>query len=137
MLHFKKTFMFKNAHLLFKLIFKATKLQKLPEYDIFQKTLFCTLASSMNLGLNAVLVASGQYLWSAFTFIYLTLINFGVSMHLKQVKTKRKIFRQYWAKHLETFSLFSTISLYHKWNGTKLLSPESECTSCLTSWQTI
>ena len=44
------------------MIFKATQSQKIPEYDIFQKTLFCTLASSMNLGLNAVPVAVGQYL---------------------------------------------------------------------------
>ena len=62
--------MFEKAHLLFKLIFKATPLQKVPEYDIFQKTLFFTLASSMNLGLNVVPVAAGQYLRSNFTFIY-------------------------------------------------------------------
>ena len=52
---------------------------------------------------------------------------------IKQVKTKWKIFRQSWTKHLETFSLFSTICLHHKWNGTRLLSPENECTSYLTS----
>ena len=39
-------------------------------------------------------------------------------------------------KHLDTFSLFSTICLHHKWNGTRLLSPESECTSCLTNCRT-
>ena len=54
----------------------------------------------------------------------------------KQVKTEKKIFRQSWTKHLETFSLFSTISLHHKWNGTILLSPESECMSCLMSCRT-
>ena len=43
---------------------------------------------------------------------------------------------QSWTKHLETFSLFSTISLYYKWNGTRLLSPEGECTSCVTSYRT-
>ena len=47
--------------MLFKLIFKVTQLQKIPEY-IFQKTLFYTLASSMNLGLNTIPVAAGQYL---------------------------------------------------------------------------
>ena len=46
-LHFLKILVFQKAHLLFKLI------------DIFQKTLFCTLESSMNLGLNAVPVAAG------------------------------------------------------------------------------
>ena len=69
-LHFLKFLVFEKSHSLFKLIFKATQLQKIPEYDIFQKTLFCTLASSMNLGLNAVPVAAGQYLWRDFTFIY-------------------------------------------------------------------
>ena len=40
-----------------------------------------------------------------------------------------KILLQSWTKHLETFSLFSTISLHHKWNGSRILSPESECKS--------
>ena len=53
---------FENAHSLYKFTFKATQLQKIPEYDIFQKTLFCILASSMNLELNAVPVAAEQYL---------------------------------------------------------------------------
>ena len=35
-------------------------------------------------------------------------------------------------KTFADFSLFSIISLHHKLNGTRLLSPESECTSCLT-----
>ena len=43
-------------------MFKATQLQKIPEYDIFENTLFCALVSTMNLGLNAVPVAAGQYL---------------------------------------------------------------------------
>ena len=50
----------------------------------------------------------------------------------------QKIFRRYpglhvqsWTKYLETFSLFSIIFLHHKWNRTRLLSPEIECTSCL------
>ena len=53
------------------MIFKASQLQKIPEYDIFQKTLFFTLASSMNSVLNVVRVAAaGQYLLGDFTFIY-------------------------------------------------------------------
>ena len=36
--------------------------KKIPKYNIFEKTLFFTLASNMNLGLNAVPVAAGQYL---------------------------------------------------------------------------
>ena len=65
-----KSLEFENAHSLFKLIFKATQLQKISEYDIFRKTLFCPLASSMNLGLNALPVAAGKYLWRDFTFFY-------------------------------------------------------------------
>ena len=43
---------------------------------------------------------------------------------------------QSWAKDLLTLSRFNTISLFHKWNGARLLLPGSECTSCLTSCQT-
>ena len=43
---------------------------------------------------------------------------------------------QSWTKHLGTFTLFSTICLHHNWNGIRLLSPESECTSCLTGCRT-
>ena len=42
---------------------------------------------------------------------------------------------QSWTKYLETFSRFNTISLHHKWNGTRLLSPESEFTSFCTSYR--
>ena len=38
---------------------------------------------------------------------------------------------QSWAKNLENFLLSSTIRLHHKWNGTRLLWPESQCTSCI------
>ena len=69
-LQFLKILVFENAHSLFKLIFKANQLQKVPEYDILQKTLFWTLSSSMNLGLNAVPVIAGQYLRRYFIFIY-------------------------------------------------------------------
>ena len=47
---------------------------------------------------------------------------------------KESIDPQSWPKYLWTFSLFNTIILHHKWNGARLLSPESECTSCLSSW---
>ena len=43
-LHFLKVLVFEEAHSLSKMIFEATLLQKIPECDIFQKTLFCTLA---------------------------------------------------------------------------------------------
>ena len=67
---FSEVLVFEKTHSLLKLVFKVTQLQNIPEYDIFQKTLFCTLVSSMNLGLYTVPVASGQYLWRDFTFVY-------------------------------------------------------------------
>ena len=48
-LDFLKILVFEKAHSFFILIFKATHLQKMPEYDIFQKALFCTLTSSMDI----------------------------------------------------------------------------------------
>lgn len=36
---------------------------------------------------------------------------------------------------LETFPYFSTVSCHHKRNGPGLSSIESECLSCLTSFQ--
>ena len=59
-LHLLKILVFEKAHSLFKFILKAAPLQKVPEYDIFQKSLFCTLDSSMNLRLNVIPVAAGQ-----------------------------------------------------------------------------
>ena len=66
-LHILKILVWEKAHSLFKSNFKATHL---PRYDIFWKTLFWTLVSSTNLGLNTVPVEAGQYLWRDFTFIY-------------------------------------------------------------------
>ena len=43
---------------------------------------------------------------------------------------------QSWTKCLQTFSLFSIICLQHKWNGTRLLLPQRECASFLTSCRT-
>ena len=39
-LHFLKILVLEKAHSLFKLIFKETQLQKVPEYDTFQKHYF-------------------------------------------------------------------------------------------------
>ena len=61
-LYFVTILVFGKFYLLFKLIFKATQFQKIPEYNIFQKILFCTLVSSINLEINATPVAESQYL---------------------------------------------------------------------------
>ena len=39
------------------------------------------------------------------------------------------LWQQSWTEYLKTFSQFSTISLNHKWIGTRLLSPKGECRS--------
>lgn len=44
-----------------KLIFRATELSENLKFDISQKVLFCTLASSSNLVLNIVEIATGKY----------------------------------------------------------------------------
>ena len=36
-------------------------------------------------------------------------------------------------KIIETFLSFSMVYSYCKWNWPRLLSPETECTSCLTN----
>ena len=90
-LYFLKILVFEKTHSLFKLIFKATQWQKIPEYGIFQKALFYILASDMNLGWNAVPVAAEQYLWSGFTFSSKTWSFLGFQCIFKQVKTKREV----------------------------------------------
>ena len=40
----------------------ATELYQMPKFDIFQKTLFCTLATSTNLVLITVPVVAEHYL---------------------------------------------------------------------------
>ena len=86
-IHFLKFLIFGKSHSLFKLIFKATQLQKKPEYDIFQKTLFFTLLSSMNLGLNPVSFAARQYLWRNVTFSSKNWLFSGFQGIIKEVKT--------------------------------------------------
>ena len=68
---FLKILVFQKSPSLHKLIFKATELQKIFEYDNFpKKKLFLNLALGINLGINAVPVSSGQYLWQDFTFFH-------------------------------------------------------------------
>ena len=69
-LFFLKILVFQKSPSLLKLIFKATQLQKIPEYDNFPKKVFCNLALGMNLGINAVPVWSGKYLWRDSTSLY-------------------------------------------------------------------
>ena len=116
-LYFLKILVFQKTHSLFKLIFRAMQLQR-PKHNILQKTLFCTLASSTKLVLNAVPIAAGQYLWRGFTFSCQNWSYLEFQCIFNEVKTKRQIFRQSRTKHLLTFSGFSTISF--TMSGTEL-----------------
>ena len=60
MLYSLETLIFEKAHTHYKLIFKASQSQEIPEYDMFHQALFCALASTMNLGLNTVLVTENS-----------------------------------------------------------------------------
>ena len=50
---------FQKTHLLLKMKFRAIDLRKWPKFDIFQKSLFTTLASSTNFVLKTVPTAAG------------------------------------------------------------------------------
>ena len=65
-LHYVGILVLEKSYLLFKLIFKGSRFQRLPEYDIFQNILFCTFMSSRKLGRHAAPVAAGQYLRKGF-----------------------------------------------------------------------
>ena len=101
--HFLEILVFRKTHLFFKLIFRAIQLQQRPKYDIFQKALLCTLASNTNFGWNAVPIAVGRYIWRDSTFFTKNWSFLEFQCIFKELKTKRKIFRQSWTKYLETF----------------------------------
>lgn len=58
----------KMMHLHLKLLFGAAEIQKILQFDIYQKALFLILVSSANLVLKTVPSTIGQYLWRVFTF---------------------------------------------------------------------
>ena len=61
-LHNLQLLRFEKSHSVFQLIFKETELKDIAEYEIFEKILFCTQVSTINLGLNAIHGAAGNYL---------------------------------------------------------------------------
>lgn len=78
------------------------------------KSLFWTLASSINLVLSKVQIAAGQCLGQNFTFFSKTWL---VSEIFEIVRSKNKIFRQSYTKCLQNFSGISAVSPYHKERG--------------------
>ena len=85
-------------------------LQQKLKFDIFQKALFCTKASSTNLVLNTVPIAAGQYLQRGYFFL-LKPDHFW-SFHAFSKTQKLKGNFQTWEKDLQTFSHFTIVSLY-------------------------
>ena len=64
----------------------------MPEYDIFHKALFCTLASSMNLGLNAFSFSKEVFM-KRFYFYQLNTDHFGgFNAFLNKLNLKGKLF---------------------------------------------
>ena len=61
-LNFLKILIFQKFNLCLKVIFAETELQKKTKFDIFQKPIFFTLASSRNFALKVVSSATGQYM---------------------------------------------------------------------------
>lgn len=77
-----------------KLIFRATELSEKLKFDISQKVLFCTLASSSNLVLNIVEIATGKYRWKCFYFFLPKVGQLWIShafSEKKGVKQKRSV----------------------------------------------
>ena len=86
--------------ILFKMIFKETQLQKMPEYDIFQKNTILDFSVKYEFGTTRCSSCSRAVFVKWFYFYLLKTDHFlGCNCIVKQVKTKRKIFRQSWTKH--------------------------------------
>ena len=120
-----------------KINFQGTELQQRSEFDIFWEELFCTLASSTNLVLTSFQLQRGSIYEEILLFLTENWSFLEFPCIFKELKTKREVFRESWTKHLQTFWYFSTVCPHHKWNRARLLSPESECKSCLTGCKTL
>ena len=92
-----------------KLIFRATELSENLKFDISQKVLFCTLASSSNLVLNIVEIATGKYRWKCFTFFTKNWSTLNFPWIFREERGKTETFSNSWKKYLETLKRFSAI----------------------------
>ena len=68
--------------------------------------------------------------WTCPKLVKNIVINFIKAIFKSKFKSFVNV--ESWTKRLQIFSLFSP---HHKWNGNRLLPPESECKSCLTICQ--
>lgn len=99
--------------LVLKLIFTATDLKEGLQIGIFQKALFCTLASRTNLILKSVQIATDLFLLKVNTLLYQHLISFGVPRHFNKVNRKRGTFRQSYTKHFLISFHFNAVFASH------------------------
>ena len=61
----------------------------------------------------------------------LYLILFNLLTFLDKLK---RLILQFWTEHIcQLFHVLAQFFFHHKWNATRLLSPENKCTSFLTS----
>lgn len=133
---FSSNYRISKAFFLLKLMFRATDIWQITTFDIVQKVFFCTLYSSTNLVLLVGQIDAGQYLWQGFIYLLHSKKCLEFWCILKEIGSIRKFLRQSVTKYFESFLRFSIVFLPHKWNGIKLLSPKSECTSSLASCRT-
>ena len=96
-------------------------------YTCLKKRISCTYVKKLKCFLSDV---SSICLWY-FSFFHILHFSLFSTTHIFFLKATWLL--QPGTKHTKTFSLFSTISLHHKWHRTRLLSPQSECTNYLTS----
>ena len=121
-LHFLQILVSWNSCLLVNLIFKATDLQQRFQYDLFQNTIFRTLASNR-------ILAGRQYLWRSFT-IFLPKADHFWSYHAisKKQKLKRRFADNPQKKkfvHFFTVSLHTNqmeLELYHQDQNVRVTS---------------
>ena len=106
--------------MLLKTTFRAIKMQQLATFDNFQKVLFRNLGSSIDLAL-AVLQQDNicDLKTLSLDFEAVPLRSFHAFLKKEEV--------------FLTLLPSSIVFLHHKWIGTRLLSPNVEYTSCLTS----
>ena len=92
-----------------KLRFRATEFSEKLKFDIYQKVLFCTLASSSNLVLNIVEIAAGKHRWKCFTFFTKSWSTLNFPCIFREERGKTETFSNSWKKYLETLKRFSAI----------------------------
>ena len=91
-------------------MFKVTRLQRRPKYDIFQKALFCyTLASSTYLRLNTAVIAAGAVFMKRFYFFLLKIDRFWSSNTFSK---KCKLKRNFLDNLRKSFRLFHVLAQF-------------------------